>query len=200
MIFGGVFDERIQFNEDTLWKGQPHDYVREGAGEQLTEIRSLLAAGNITNAIALARSNFLSDPVRQKAYQPFGDLRLHFPGTADVTDYRRDLDLASAIASVSYRLGNVTFRREIFASYPDRAIVLHMMADKPGQINFTLTMDSPHTNSQTLAIKTNTLALTGQVETGGLRFESRVRVLATGGTIMTNGNAIAVGNADSATL
>ena len=200
MIFGGVFDERIQFNEDTLWKGQPHDYVREGAGEQLTEIRSLLAAGNITNAIALARSNFLSDPVRQKAYQPFGDLRLHFPGTADVTDYRRDLDLASAIASVSYRLGNVTFRREIFASYPDRAIVLHMTADKPGQINFTLTMDSPHTNSQTLAIKTNTLALTGQVETGGLRFESRVRVLATGGTIMTNGNAIAVGNADSATL
>jgi len=200
MIFGGVFDERIQFNEDTLWKGQPHDYVREGAGEQLTEIRSLLAEGNITNAIALARSNFLSDPVRQKAYQPFGDLRLHFPGTADVTDYRRDLDLASAIASVSYRLGNVTFRREIFASYPDRAIVLHMTADKPGQINFTLTMDSPHTNSQTLAIKTNTLALTGQVETGGLRFESRVRVLATGGTIMTNGNAIAVGNADSATL
>jgi alpha-L-fucosidase 2 len=33
MVFGGVFDERIQFNEDTLWKGQPHDYVRAGAGD-----------------------------------------------------------------------------------------------------------------------------------------------------------------------
>ncbi len=83
MIFGGIFDERIQFNEDTLWKGQPHDYVRAGAGEQLTEIRSLLAAGNVTNATALARSNFLSDPVRQKAYQPFGDLRLHFSGAGE---------------------------------------------------------------------------------------------------------------------
>src|SRR5882757_8234407 len=53
MVFGGIFDERIQFNEDTLWKGQPHDYVRDGAGERLVEIRSLLAAGNITNAVAL---------------------------------------------------------------------------------------------------------------------------------------------------
>jgi len=152
MIFGGIFDERIQFNEDTLWKGQPHDYVRAGAGEHLVEIRQLLAAGNITNAIALARSNFLSDPVRQKAYQPFGDLRLHFAGAGDVTAYRRELDLDSAIASVSYRLGDVTFKRETFASYPDRAIILHITADKPGQINFTLKMDSPHTNSQTLTV------------------------------------------------
>ena len=67
MVFGGIFDERIQFNEDTLWKGQPHDYVRAGAGEQLTEIRQLLADGKTTNAVALAKVKFLSDPVRQKA-------------------------------------------------------------------------------------------------------------------------------------
>ena len=35
MIFGGVPDERIQFNEDTLWKGFPHDYVRAGAHDHL---------------------------------------------------------------------------------------------------------------------------------------------------------------------
>ncbi len=126
MVFGGVFDERIQFNEDTLWKGQPHDYVRDGAGEQLPKIRSLLAAGEITNAMVLARSNFLSNPVRQKPYQPFGNLRLHFSGAGDVTDYHRELDLDSAIASVSYRLGDVTFVRETFASYPDRAIIMRI--------------------------------------------------------------------------
>ncbi len=200
MIFGGIFDERIQFNEDTLWKGSPHDYVRDGAGEQLAGIRSLLTAGDITNATALARSNFLSDPVRQKAYQPFGDLRLHFTGAGEVTDYRRALDLDSAVASVSYRLQGVTFKREIFASYPDRAIVMRITADQPGQISFALKLDSPHTNSQTFAIKANTLALTGQIETGGLKFESRVRVLAIGGTITTNGNVITVENASSATL
>lgn len=200
MIFGGIFDERIQFNEDTLWKGRPHDYVRAGAGEQLVEIRQLLAAGKTTNAVALAKATFLSDPVRQKAYQPFGDLHLHFSGTGEVRDYRRELDLDTAVASVSYRLGDATFKRETFASYPDHAIVMRITADRPGQINFTLQMDSPHTNSQTLAINTNTLALTGQVEAGGLRFESRVRVRCNGGTVNTNGNTLGVANADSATV
>ncbi|HSY19949.1 MAG TPA: glycoside hydrolase family 95 protein, partial [Candidatus Acidoferrales bacterium] len=85
MVFGGIFDERIQFNEDTLWTGKPHDYVRVGAGDQLAEIRRLLAAGQTKEASALAKSNFLSDPVRQKAYQPFGDLHLHFPSPGEVT-------------------------------------------------------------------------------------------------------------------
>jgi alpha-L-fucosidase 2 len=200
MIFGGVFDERIQFNEDTLWRGQPHDYVRAGASEQLPEIRRLLAEGKTKEASALAKTNFLSDPVRQKAYQPFGDLRLHFSGEGAVTEYRRELDLDSAIATTTYRINGVTFKREAFASYPDRAIVVRITADKPGQINFTLNMDSPHTNSQTSAIKTNTLALTGQVEVGGLKFESRVRVIATGGNVQTNGHAVVVANADAATV
>jgi len=200
MVFGGVFDERIQFNEDTLWKGQPHDYVRAGAGDQLAGIRRQLAAGETTNAVALARSGFLSDPVRQKAYQPFGDLRLHFPGSGEVAEYRRDLDLDSALASVSYRVGGVTFRREAFASYPDRAIVVRMTADQPGQISFTLKMDSPHTNSRTRVVEAGTLVLTGQVEAGGLEFESRVRVVCEGGTLSANQNILVVSNATAATL
>ena len=160
----------------------------------------MLADGKTTNAVALAKAKFLSDPVRQKAYQPFGDLRLHFTGQGNVADYRRELDLDSAIASVSYQLGGVAFKREAFASYPDRAIVMRITADKPGQINFTLKLDSPHASSQTFAITTNTLSLTGQVETNGLKFESRVRVIAQGGTVTTNGNVIMVENANAATL
>ena len=209
MIFGGIFDERIQFNEDTLWRGQPHDYVRAGAGEELAEIRQLLADGKTTNAIALAKAKFLSDPVRQKAYQPFGDLRLHFAGAGEVTDYRRELDLDTAMASVSYKVGDVTFVRSAYASYPDRAIVLKIMATKPGQISFTLQMDSPHTNSQTRALAADTLApgvvaetlaLTGRVQDDGLGFESRVKVIAFGGKISTNRSSITVEKADSVTL
>jgi alpha-L-fucosidase 2 len=200
MVFGGISDERIQFNEDTLWKGHPHDYVRAGAGEQLAEIRRLLTEGKTKEAGNLAKEKFLSDPVRQKAYQPFGDLRLHFVGQENATDYRRELDLDSAIAGVSHRVGNVTFKREAFASYPDQAIVLRITADVSGQINFTLKMDSPHTNSQTRAIAVDTLALIGQVEAGGLKFESRVRVVNEGGHITTNGNVISVEKADSVTI
>jgi alpha-L-fucosidase 2 len=200
MVFGGIPDERIQFNEDTLWKGKPHDYVRAGARDHLAEIRQLLFEGKIKEAAGVTKTNFLSNPVRQKPYQPFGDLRLHFIGQDNVTNYRRELDLDSAIASVSYRAGGVTFKREAFASQPDQAIVLRCTADKPGQISFTLKLDSPHTNAQTMAIAPDTLALTGKVQDDGLRFESRVRVIISGGSIATNGNAIAVAKADAATL
>lgn len=200
MVFGGVFEERIQFNEDTLWKGSPHDYVRDGAGAQLPEIRRLLAEGSVSNAVKLAREKFLSDPVRQKAYQPFGDLRFHFTGQGEVTDYRRELDLDTAMATTTFRLGGVTYKREVFASFPDRAIVVRITADRPAQIHFTLQLDSPHTNSQTRSVAAETLALNGQVEVGGLKFESRVRVVSDGGTISTNGNVLAITNANSATL
>ncbi|MGH7991414.1 MAG: glycoside hydrolase family 95 protein, partial [Limisphaerales bacterium] len=200
MVFGGVPNERIQFNEDTLWKGHPHDYVRAGAKEHLGEIRQLLFAGKIKEAETLTRQTFLSDPIRQKAYQPFGDLHFHFIGQDDATNYERELDLDSAMACVTYRANGVNYQREAFASHPDNVIVLHFTADQPGHISFTLKMDSPQTNSQTRAITSNTLALTGQVETNGLRFEARVRVIKTGGEISTNGNFITVKNADAATI
>src|SRR5580692_7950705 len=71
MVFGGVTDERIQFNEDSLWKGKPHDYVRAGAHDHLAEVRELLFQGKTKQAADLTRQTLLSDPVRQKAYQPF---------------------------------------------------------------------------------------------------------------------------------
>src|SRR4029079_15530724 len=100
------------------------------------------------DAELLARGKFLSDPVRQKADQPFGDLRFHFFNHEHATDYRRELDLDSAIARTTYRVDEVTYKREVFASYPDRAIVVQIAADHHGRLSFALKMDSPHTNSQ----------------------------------------------------
>ena len=200
MVFGRTFDERIQFNEDTLWKGFPHDYDRAGAHDHLAEIRQLLFDGKIKEAEVLTRTNFLSNPVRQKAYQPFGDLHLSFTKNGDVEHYSRELDLDSATVVTKFQLHGVNIERDIFASHPDQAIVVHLTADQPKNISFTLKMDSPQTNSATKGISRNTLALTGQVETSGLRFESRVRVICDGGTVTTNGNAIVVENANSATL
>jgi alpha-L-fucosidase 2 len=200
MIFGGVTDEHLQFNEDTLWTGHPHDYANINALQALPKIRELLAAGKNKEAGWLAKSNFLGTPSRQKAYQPFGDLRLHFSGADNSTDYRRELNLDSAIASVSFRANGTTFRREAFASHPDQTIVLRFTADKAAQISFTLQMTSPHTNSRTQSLKSDTLVLDGQVETDGLRFESRVRVVNTGGRVTTNRNVITVENANAVTL
>ena len=228
MIFGGVADERIQFNEDTLWTGRPHDYANPEARPQLPAIRQLLAEGKAKEAGQLAKAKFLGDPPRQKAYQPFGNLHLHFCGTGGVTNYFRELDLNSAIARVSYQQDGVTFTREIFASHPDHAIVLRLTADKPGQLNFSVTLDSPHANSQTLAMILNyqphlnffrslfttpppddkldldqsagALALFGKVQDDGLSFASFVQVDAPNARVTPGTHEIVVRHADTATL
>jgi alpha-L-fucosidase 2 len=79
MVFGGVAHERIQFNESTVWSGEPRDYSHHGAYQSLGKIRELLWAGKQKEAEDLANREFMSVPLRQKAYQAFGDLELEFP-------------------------------------------------------------------------------------------------------------------------
>jgi alpha-L-fucosidase 2 len=205
MVFGGTGTERIQFNEDTLWSGKPHDYVRAGARDHLDEIRKLVFDGKIEDAGKLFRDTMISDPVRQKAYQPFGDLRFTFPGHEAATNYRRELDLASAIATTSYLVGDVTYTREVFASYPDNAIVVHIGADKPGKVSFALKMDSPHQQS-TCKAAGDTLKLDGQVRDSvppkdlGMKFQARLRPVVQGGSVNVSDDGIKIEGADSATL
>jgi alpha-L-fucosidase 2 len=200
MVFGGTEDEHLQFNEDTLWTGRPHEYQHPGAAEYLPAIRKLLAQGKQREAEALAMEHFMSEPVRQKAYQPFGDLRLHFAGHEKAAEYRRELDLEAAVAEVRYQVGETTLERRVFASHPDQVLVIRLTADRPGRVSFTAKMDSPHEGSHTRAVDGDRLALRGQVEEGGLRFEARLRVLADGGKVNVTDEAVEVAGADSATL
>ncbi len=206
MVFGGIRDERIQFNEDTLWAGVPHNYDRAGAGDALPEIRKLIFAGEFDDAKTLARARVLSDPVRQKAYQPFGDLHIHFPNVQTVRNYRRSLDLETAIAETTYAAGGVNYDCQTFASYPDNVIVVHLSSSQPGKLTFSIAMDSPHKLSETNAPGSDTLCLTGQVRDTvapfdlGEHFQSLLRVQNVGGTVASSQNAINVNNADQATL
>lgn len=206
MVFGGTAQERIQFNEDTLWTGRPRDYVREGAREHLDEIRRLIFEGKLDEAAQLFRAKMISDPVRQKAYQPFGDVHLDFAGHEQVEDYYRELDIDSAIATTRYRVGAITFTREVFASYPDNAIVIRLTADQPGKVTFTARLDSPHKESKTIAPSKNTLVLDGQVldpidNTLGLRYEARLVAQPQGGQLRTlEDDSLRVEHADAVTL
>ena len=83
MVFGGVKSERIQFNEHTVWTGEPHDYAHPGASKHLNTLREMLFQGRQAEAEKLALQEFMSVPLRQKTYQAFGDLLLEFPGVAE---------------------------------------------------------------------------------------------------------------------
>ena len=132
MVFGGVPTEHLQLNEGTLWAGGPYNPNNPKALAALPEVRRLIFAGQYDAASALVSSNLMAVPLRQLPYETLGDLYLDFPTNGPVTDYRRELDLATAVAGVSYTVNGVHFKRECFASTPDQVILIRLTADQPG--------------------------------------------------------------------
>jgi alpha-L-fucosidase 2 len=202
MIFGGAAHERIQFNEQTVWTGEPHDYAHPGAYRYLAQIRQLLFDGKQKEAEDLATREFMSVPIRQRAYQAFGDLLLDFPGIPEdsVTEYRRSLDLETALAKVEFTSHGVTYRREIFASYPSKLLVVRLTASQPGSLSFTAGLKSAHEGSAIQVLADGDLTMNGQVKGGAIRYQARLMVDAQGGHRETlDGKTVIIG-ADSATL
>jgi alpha-L-fucosidase 2 len=199
MVFGRTGTERVQFNEDTVWAGGPHDYSHEGAAEHLPEIRRLLSEGKQREADDLASREFMSVPLGQMPYQPVGDLWLDF-GHDDVADYTRELDLQQALTRVSYLVHGVRWTREAFATAPGQAIVMRVAADAPGAVSFTARMDSPHADVTTRATGTGKLTLAGRVDAGVTEFEAWLYIEPEGGAVEVDGDALRVEGADAVVL
>lgn len=143
MVFGGVPQERIALNESTFWSGRPHNYDNPEAFQYLPQIRDLVFAGKFQDAEKMANDHFWGIPKAQEAYQPIGDLLLSF-GCTNFTDYRRELDMETGVAKVSYRSGDAVITREAFVSWPDRVLVVHISADRPGRISFEAQFRGPY--------------------------------------------------------
>ena len=189
MVFGGVAEERIQFNEDSVWTGSPRDYSHPGAAKHLAEIRRLLLAGKQPQAQQLATRVFMGQPLRQAAYQPLGDLLLRFDTAPEnATDYERSLDLSTAIASTSYTVDGVRYIRRVFASYPDQAIVIHLQASQAAALNFRVSLASPHNRTEVSSPDSCSILLDGGVspsddKTPSVRFAAQLRVLGCDGNV-----------------
>ena len=211
MVFGGVAHERLQLNEDTLWAGRPYDPANPDARDALPEVRRLLADRKYAEAAKLAGAKVMSRPLAQMPYQTVGDLALTFPDVETVENYRRDLDLTTATAHVSYTSGDVAFSREVFASAPAQVIVMRLTASRPGRISFTARMQTPQ-RATVEATADGDLVMRGvngdgagatadgRPMTGALRFEARVRLLPTGGTREATGDSLVIRGADAVTL
>jgi alpha-L-fucosidase 2 len=129
MIYGGFPREIIQINEDTVWSGCPHDYSNENAFKALPTIRQLIQQNQWVEAQSVLDAFFFGKPVTQAAYQTVGNLQLDFlgPSLSSISQYQRELDLEQAIATTIYTDENgAQYRRDCFASYPDRCIIVHL--------------------------------------------------------------------------
>ena len=189
MVYGRVRDEIIPFNDETLWTGSPYDAVNPRALPSLPRIRQLLAEEKFGEAADLA-ANLLSHPLPfVQTYQAMGRLHLRFEGHDAARDYRRELDLDEATARVTYRIGDATFTREAFASYPDQVVVVRLTCDRPGRLTFTTGLSSLHHSAVERALGHDTLVIEGGVSEPNpevpsrMRWQGRVRVLPEGGTL-----------------
>jgi alpha-L-fucosidase 2 len=205
MVFGGVGEERLQLNEGTLWAGGPYDPVNPQAKDALPEVRQLVNEGKYREAAQLLSTKVMAKPLGQMPYQTVGSLFLTFAGETNSSDYRRELDLDTATTTTSYIAAGVRFTREVFVSAPDNVIVLRLTADQAGKIAFSAGMKTPMRGAAASTVGNDTLVLNGRGgDAGGikgkLKYQARVKVIATGGTTSAAAETISVTNANEVTL
>ena len=201
-----IAKEHIQLNEDTVWSGEKRDRSNPEASKSFPEVRRLLMEGHPAEAQALADRTMISIPRALPVYQTLGDLWLDFGGATQQEAYRRELDLDTGIASVSYTAGGVHYLREVFASAPCHCIVVRLTADKPGSISFHATITRPADAASEAA--PGRLILTGQAlpknargeNNTGVRFRAEVKAAVSGGHMESAGDHLEVTAADSVTL
>ena len=165
MVFGSPTSERIALNEDTLYSGEPLPIGDVDIKSDLPQVISWLRDGEYRRAHAYINRNWLGRC--QQCYQPLGDLGIDF-GDGDVTGYRRELDLDTAVCRARYTFADVGCVQEVFASHPAQAIVLRLSATTP--LSFCAALSSVHPVSLQ-AVDATTLTMTGQAPGMVLRRE-----------------------------
>ena len=200
MIYGGVGTEQIQFNEDTVWGGQPSDYLNPGATwNWYTNIQA--ECFNKQSILTDATAHLMSVPIRQAAYQPAGILNLTFPHSGTL-NYKRSLNLSNATVNVHYDYSSVTYDRDIFASAPsNKVIAIRFTASQPGKISFscnfttlqTATFNGVVGSDLTMRARVSAIA-DSRYYVNGLtnlvQYVARVRLLNEGGTVTANGSSV----------
>ena len=202
MTYGGTHTEELQLNEETFWGGGPHRNDSPTALENLEEARRLIFAGKNVEAQNLMERTFRTKQ-NGMPYQTIGSLLLHFDGHEQATDYRRELDIERAVSTVSYRVNNITYNRELFASLTDNIIIMRITADKLGAVTFTANYRSPLTASTRRSGRALVLSGMGQDHEGVkgvVKMETHTQVVADGGKTVVSDSAIRVVGANSVVL
>ena len=213
MVFGGIADERIQLNENTLWDGFPLDPNNPEGLKALPEVQRLLFENKNNEAVQLAGKTMMGIPQGVKSYQSLGELWFDTPQlTAE--NYIRSLDLSTAVATTKYSSEGVNYTREYFASAPDNVIVVKITADKGKKINLNLALRRERDAvCKSISSDPNSLLLTGRINTRdtdnnqrGISFAAQVKAVAENGAVKVEHDGFAhfdiltVKDADALTL
>ncbi|MDR1758151.1 MAG: glycoside hydrolase family 95 protein [Bacteroidales bacterium] len=204
MVFGQPSQERLQLNEETIWAGEPNDQNPPEARANLKKVQDLIFQKRFLEAEALVNETFFPTTLNDgMSYQPAGDLHISFPGHQSVSNYYRELDLNTAIATTRYSIGNVSYQREVFAAFKGQVIVVHLTASDKNSLNCAAWLTSPQKCNITTTDKSLSLqGVSGDQEEleGKVNFTVQVNARVEGGTIVANRGQIRVKNANEITF
>ena len=205
MVYGNPDIEYIKLNESTVWSGGPSRNDAKELLPVLPEVRKLIFDGKNVAASELINQTRPKQANNGMMFQPVGDLKISFPEHNQFSDYYRELDLETAVAKTIYKVGNVTYTREVFASKPDNVIIIRLKADKTSGLNFAASFASRHKTSSVSTPAKNSLALAGLTSDhegvkGEVKFYSLLKIKTEGGTVTATDSVISVTNANEATL
>ncbi len=220
MVYGGIEDELIPINEESLWSGSPYDPNNPEGKDALPEIRRLLFEGRYVEAQKKCEK-LLSIPPSVQHYQPLGELRIRFVSPGKVTNYRRELSMDSAMARIEYTAGGVRYFREVFASFPDQVLVVRITADHPAMVTLFARLASIQPSAKSHRVEDDKIVMSGMAQTvttgnsahpvipAKLRWQSQLRLIRDGGRLTHDqvkededrtSACISVANADAVTL
>lgn len=199
LVYGAPDCDIIHLNDITFWTGKPVDLSVDSTAHQwIPAIREALfnedypLADSLQHHVQGHNSQF---------YEPLGTLRIYDLNEGPTTDYRRELDLDSALCRDRYTRGGVTYRREYFASHPDKVIAVRIKSSTPKAINVRLAIGSLVPHGTKAANKQ--LTMTGNAvgdPNESIHFCTIVRAASPDGTIEHDDSTLFVRQASELTL
>ena len=143
MVHGRTTTELLQLNEDSVWYGGPQSRTPQDALKHLDRLRQLIRSGQHANAEKLVKQAFFATPHSQRHYEPLGTFTIELGHEEEeVKNYRRWLDLETAVTSVRYQHRGVEYSRDVYASYPDNVIVIELQSSEMTEFTLRLTRTS----------------------------------------------------------
>ncbi|MEO6850785.1 MAG: glycoside hydrolase family 95 protein, partial [Mucilaginibacter sp.] len=201
---GNPEKETIQMNESSVWSGGPSRNDSKSSLAALPEVRRLIFENKRAEAAAIASKEIKSEKDNGMAYQPVGDLYLTFPGHDHYENYYRELDISKAVATTTYTVDGVNYKREVFSSIPDQVMIVHLTASKPGSLNFSAAMFSPQ--KSTITTKGNNELILSGISgdrdgiKGAVKFQGLVKLKNDGGSLTATDTSVNVSNANAVTI
>ena len=208
-VYGEISNERLTFNEKTLWTGGPSesrpDYnggnleEKGNYGETMKQIQQLFAEGKDSEASSLC-NQLVGTSNGYGAYQSWGNIYLTFEGIDNgaVENYVRDLDIRTAVSSVDYDVNGTHYSREYFVSNPDNVLVARLTAEGGDKLNLDITF--PSNQGGATVAEGDTLLLAGEVSDNQMKYDSVLKAVPEGGEVTADGDTLTVSDADAVTV